>query len=360
VTPTLKLFEQLTSVPTAPFQESSVAAVALKWMAKELPKSVKIKKLRGGIVATYAHAPGPALVLGAHLDHPAFAILSASAKGAKARLLGGLRPDLLPGAAVEAFAAKPKDNVPLARGVLEKTADAELYEIRWTEPPKKGGKPAFACLALTPMTIDAPWVQSRSIDDLMGCAISLDVLRRVAGAGLKTNLTVVLHRAEEVGFIGALDLIAEGAIPLEDSFLSIETSKQLPGAQPGEGPVLRVGDKACLFDANLLAVMEQTADHFRHKGLPSQRLRLTGGTCEATAYLAFGYESAGLAIPLVNYHNSGDKGVAPEMVRLDDVDNAVRLLVEIARAWPQASPRGKMKEKLSARLKAMRPQLTPL
>jgi hypothetical protein len=65
---------------------------------------------------------------------------------------------------------------------------------------------------------------------------------------------------------------------------------------------------------------------------PVQRLRLTGGTCEATAYLGFGYEAGGLAIPLVNYHNGlRDGAIAAEKVRLSDVAGAVALLLEAAR-----------------------------
>jgi endoglucanase len=191
------------------------------------------------------------------------------------------------------------------------------------------------------------WVLSRSIDDLMGGAISLETLKRVVRAKLKTNLTVLLHRAEEVGFMGALDIIAEGALDRGDSVLSIETSREMPGARPGKGPVIRLGDKACLFDPNLTALLDEAAQ----KSGRVQRLRLTGGTCEATAYQTFGWEAGGVAIPLVNYHNGwGAKKIAPEMVRREDADGAVKLLVEAARLFGRPNAlRGTLRARLTKR-----------
>ena len=52
------------------------------------------------------------------------------------------------------------------------------------------------------------------------------------------------------------------------------------------------GDKACAFDPNLVALLDEAGDVLRRRGTKVQRLRLTGGTCEATAYLTFGLEAA--------------------------------------------------------------------
>ena len=188
---------------------------------------------------------------------------------------------------------------------------------------------------------------SRSIDDLIGCAASLEALRRLARARAKTNVTVLLHRAEEVGFIGALELIRAGVADAADSVLSVEASRAIAGARPGRGPVIRLGDKATLFDPNLVALLDDAAATLRKRGVRVQRARLTGGTCEATAYLAFGYETAGVAIPLVNYHNGGPGRVAPEEVRLADLAGAVELLVEAGRRFAGRSLRGSMRARLA-------------
>src|SRR5439155_145395 len=135
-------------------------------------------------------------------------------------------------------------NAPLARGRVAGEKKPGLWELTFDRLPRNAD---FALLALKACEVKAGWAASRSIDDLMGCAMSLEALRRVAAAKLKVNLTVLLHRAEEVGFMGALDLIEEGAVSKDDSVLSVETSRAMAGARPGKGPVIRLGDKATLF-----------------------------------------------------------------------------------------------------------------
>lgn len=348
----LPLLRHLTSVPTAPFREKAVSHKALAWIAKNIGRRAGVRKVRGGFIVSYRGAgKGPALALAAHLDHPAFRLEKITPNGATALLQGGLPAHLLPGAEVEAFAADPKDNTPLARGVIgTQPKPGGLWDITWTTAPKPGSKPVFAILALTPYEVKAGWLSSRSIDDLLGCAISLEAMRRLAKARVKTNLTVLLNRAEEVGFVGALDMIRSGVLCAGDSYLSIESSRELPGSKPGQGPTIRMGDKATAFDANLLGLLDDAAARLKKRGARVQRLRLTGGTCEATAYLAFGFESAGVAIPLVNYHNGwGAKAVAPERVKVKDAEGAVRLLVEAARLFPKRTLRGALRARLSDR-----------
>jgi endoglucanase len=194
------------------------------------------------------------------------------------------------------------------------------------------------------------WVCSRSIDDLLGCAVGLETLRRAAAARLPANLTVLLHRAEEVGFVGALDFASRGQVSTGDSIVSIEASRSLRGARPGRGPVIRLGDKALLFDANLIGLLDQAAAVVGKKGMAVQRRRLIGGTCEATAYQSFGYETAGVALPLVNYHNGiGARRIAPEMVRVADVLGCVELLLAAVRLFPGAPLRGEWRRRLELR-----------
>lgn len=348
---TLRLFRQLTRVPTAPFHERAVLERALGWARGNLGRSVRVRRLRGGAILHYAGAgPGPSLAFAAHLDHPGFSVLSSGPRKARARLLGGLPKDFLPGARVEGFPARPAGNRPCAVGTLG-LPRGEVYPVAWDAPPN--ARPAFAVNALTPFRLQGGWLDSRSIDDLLGCAVSLEALRRLVRARARANVKVLLHRAEEVGFIGALDLALRRALPPGDSVLSVETSRRLPGAAPGKGPVIRTGDRLSLFDPALLGLLDDAALRLRRRGLPVQRRRLTGGSCEATAYQAFGYESAGVSVPLVNYHNRGARRIEPERVRAEDAEGAVRLLVEAARLFPDATQRGRVRERLARRYRRL-------
>ncbi|MBI5246695.1 MAG: M20/M25/M40 family metallo-hydrolase [Elusimicrobia bacterium] len=348
------LFRHLTSVPTAPFRETAVSKKALEWIKTHLPRA-SVKRVKGGFIVSYRGAgPGPSLCLAAHLDHPAFDLLKVSKTGASARLRGGLPPHLLEGAAVEAFPAVPRDNRPLALGVLgpRPKKNGAPWAIRWTLPPQRGARLDFAVLALPACETKGGWLLSRSVDDLLGCAISLEAMRRLMKAKAKVNLTVLLNRAEEVGFVGALDMIRSGELSEYDSYLSIESSRELPGSRPGRGPTIRLGDKATAFDPNLTALLDAAAAILKKVGskTQTQRLRLTGGTCEATAYLAFGYEAGGVAVPLVNYHNGwGADAVAPEKVRLSDVEGGTKLLVEASKLFSARILRGSLRARLEKR-----------
>ncbi|MBI5239909.1 MAG: hypothetical protein HY926_05515 [Elusimicrobia bacterium] len=358
--PVLELFRRLTSVPTAPFYEAAVAQAVRAWLGRELGRRARLRRHRGGLVVSYrGRGTGPALVLAAHMDHPGFHIRQVTRRGARAILQGGHPRELLEGCSVEAFPARPRDNRPAAAGVLGPAPkEGDAFALTWTEPPRPKTRLAFGVLALTPLELKDGWVLSRSIDDLLGCAIALEVLRRAAQARLKANLTVFLHRAEEVGFVGALEFARRGLASPMDSIVSIEASRSLPGARPGRGPVIRVGDKAVLFDANLTALLDQAALALKKRRLPVQRRRLTGGTCEATAYQSFGYETAGVALPLVNYHNGiGGRRIAPERVRASDAAGCVELLLQAARLFPDTPLRGTWRRKLEARHRLTGPRL---
>lgn len=347
----LNLFRHLTSVPTAPFRETAVSAKALEWIREQLGARVKVRRVRGGFIVSYKGAgDGPSLCLAAHLDHPAFALSKVTKAGASGLLRGGLPPHLLEGAAVEAFPRAPKGNVPAARGVIgpRPKKDGAPWTIRWTRAPE--GPVDFAVLALPACEVKDGWLSSRSVDDLLGCAMSLEAMRRLARAKAKANLTVLLNRAEEVGFVGALDMIRSGVLSEYDTYLSIESSRELPGSRPGKGPTVRLGDKATAFDGNATALLDDAAESLRRRGRKVQRLRLTGGTCEATAYLAFGYEAGGVAVPLVNYHNGwGAKAVAPERVRVSDVEGGTALLEEAGRLFGAKVLRGALRARLERR-----------
>jgi endoglucanase len=146
----------------------------------------------------------------------------------------------------------------------------------------------------------------------------------------------VFTRAEEVGFIGCTDLLTRKILPENIWFLSLEASKALPEAEMGRGPVLRIGDAWCLFDAEfssllwtfakeLAASTEKSENPFRF-----QRRLMSGGVCEGTPLTIFGFQVAAISVPLLNYHNQGEDGPAQEMISLFDVEGARALCFSLA------------------------------
>jgi hypothetical protein len=95
--------------------------------------------------------------------------------------------------------------------------------------------------------------------------------------------------------------------------------------------VVRLGDRGGPFDPRAVALVASAArglgaaDGFAH-----QSALMAGGTCEATAFGAFGYRSAGIALPLLGYHNQGPRGVVPEEIDVRDLERAITLICAVA------------------------------
>jgi hypothetical protein len=62
---------------------------------------------------------------------------------------------------------------------------------------------------------------------------------------------------------------------------------------------------------------------------------MSGGTCEATAYQEFGFQTCAVCVALGNYHNCAPKNrIAPEYITVRDALAMVSLLVQAARRMP--------------------------
>jgi endoglucanase len=137
-----------------------------------------------------------------------------------------------------------------------------------------------------------------------------------------------------MGFVGALHAAKTGSISSDSRILSIETSRASSDAPIGGGPVIRVGDAATVFDHDLTNLISRSV---ATRGIRHQRKLMSGGSCEATAFGAYGYRATGLCLPLGNYHNMGhldevEAGTAKarammEEIALDDFHGLVDVLL---------------------------------
>jgi len=180
-----------------------------------------------------------------------------------------------------------------------------------------------------PVWQEGKLIYTKAADDLVGSFAVLALALETFGKKKSAPFIGVLTRAEEVGFIGAIGHLDLGWYeharrPL--LLVSLETSRQLPGALIGHGPIVRLGDRFTVFNASALRVLLDSAE----KALPKkyQARVMDGGACEASAATVYGLPAVGFSIPLGNYHNQafeggpdcgGPMGPAPEFVHKDDV-----------------------------------------
>ncbi len=326
-----RLLERLLSLPTAPFHERFVGAF-LRGELHEAGLDFTIDQ-SGNIIADLAGSGGePALALVAHMDHPGFEITDASKGEAEADWFGGVDAKYFLRARVVVY--DQDSGAVRARGVVRKIAKnakgrVETMALRLDANVCPGD---FGTWNLAPFRRQGKLIRTKGADDLVGCAAILSALKELKTRGIRTGIRGIFTRAEEIGFIGALGMIRTGGLPRAAKIISVETSKALPGVVLGGGPVIRLGDRAAMFDHRMVSFMDRVARNLqeRQHRFRYQRHVMDGGTCEATPFQLNGYVAGGIAIPLANYHNQGKTKIGAEAIHLRDVEATIRLLVELA------------------------------
>lgn len=328
-----KWLHQLTHLPTASGIEDAVISWVEAWASRR--DDLKLRRDSGGnLLITQKGRKGKAPVLAvAHMDHPAFIITSVEDHNAAFEFRGGVsapyfedapveivsRPDGARGRVVE-YEPDPQTGVIH----LEKRGRARAGDIAmWKFEKRRLRKDRFAAPAC---------------DDLAGAAAALAALDRARGEKGLRHFGVLLTRAEEVGLIGAIHAARHGTISSTARLLSIETSRELPDARIGDGPIIRTGDRSTVFDRDLTNRISRAA---AAEGVRHQRRLMSGGGCEATAFGSYGYQSTGLCLALHNWHNrgnlddveagGGDPTAMLEEISLEDFHGLVDLLLVAAK-----------------------------
>ncbi len=278
----VSLFRKVLSTPTAPFHEYEVDRVIRELLAPLEHVTLETDHY-GNLIARYLRGrKRPQLAFGAHMDHPGWVRFQGSDQ-----FLGGVPEERLDTHPVEWF------------------GDFGMWELK-------------------PFQLKEGLIHSRACDDLVGCAAIVALLMELEARKVETTVYGLFTRAEEVGFVGAVEMAKRWPLPKGVCFVSLETSAPRGGATQGKGPVIRVGDRMSVFHDSVTA---ELVDAAKEANLPHQRALLDGGSCEATALNLFGIPSAGISVLLGNYHNCPPvSGIAEEFISLDDAKNLVKLI----------------------------------
>jgi len=343
----LRIAEGLLERPTATCLEHQPAAYIRSFVARR--RRLTLDEDRYGNLIVKAGGRGKApLVLMAHLDHPGFVVESVEGDTARLTFRGGVRlRHARRGSRLEFF--RPGSSRATGRGVLTSASGRGARRpgflgsgtARITSGKAVTG--GYTMWAFPGFSVRRGNIVSRCLDDLLGAAAALAVLDEMARSRPRgASVWGYFTRAEEIGLFGALAGMKAKVIPREARVLSLETSRALPHAAPGDGVIVRVGDARSLFDPRLMGVLHREAMALATEDadFTFQRRLMDGGVCEATAFCAGGWRSGGLALPLVNYHNmkgldGGRPGIGPETIRVSDFVSEVKLLLRLAERSPR-------------------------
>ncbi|MEM1213216.1 MAG: M20/M25/M40 family metallo-hydrolase [Planctomycetota bacterium] len=370
---------QLTNLPTAAGREDAVVQWITNWTKRRSDLALTADKF-GNLILTHTAAPqtDTPLFITAHLDHPAFVAtaLDADGKTLHADFRGGVHNDYF-------LHTKVRHAGSGAVGTI-----TDLQPAAPDHPDKRVTilfkKPIIAqpgdvlTWHLPPSSIKDDRLHAPACDDLAAVAAALstfDLLRKNASP---PDVRLLFTRAEEVGFIGALAVARGRSIPRKSRLLCLENSKAFAESPLGAGPIVRVGDRTSVFTPALTDAVARVATRLaaEDESFQWQRKLMPGGTCEATAFNAFGYAATCLCLPLANYHNMAPAPpevasvsttktnarqplarIAPESIHLDDYHGLIRLLAATAsdpdalNLQPKESP---LRHRLTALLQSRR------
>lgn len=330
----LQILADLGGRPAVAFHEGLVSEYVQRAIAGLglTPRTDQYGNIIVRVQGTVAGVPPIAFM--AHMDHPGFEAVELREGALIAEARGGVPPSSLaetvPVEIVERNGARRKARLggpagaPEERRVLVHTGDASSVPL-----------PAAVVFDLVDFEQREDLLHMRAADDLAGCGAIIAALHGIANAPVEGDVYGVFTRAEEVGLVGARLMAQEHSLPADCLVVSLESSRELPGAVQGAGPVIRVGDATFTFSAEAEQVLHVARRNLveRDPETKVQRQLMSGGTCEASGFAAFGYATTGIAFPLGNYHNATPEGgVDAEYIHVDDYLTGVRLVEGAARS----------------------------
>lgn len=326
-----ELLKSLVEIPAPSGYESQVRNQIREWI-EPLVDEMRVDAL-GNLVAVRKRTDALRLMLVAHMDEIGLMVTHVDQNGfARFVALGGVMPVHCVGGRVRFLNG--------VQGVIGVEKNPTTSEI----PPLEkmfidvGASSAKDCpIRIGDVAVfDRSFVDlgkrvvSKAMDDRVGVAVLIEALRRIEKSVFE--MYFVFSVQEEVGVRGAT-VAAFGVEPDLGLAIDVTATGDTPKGHRmevrlGKGPAIKIRDAGMLADSRLIQWMVQTAEKAR---IPYQREILEfGGTDARAIQLSRSGVAAGvLSIPCRYVH-------APsEMVDMEDVENAVRLLVNLLHTAPR-------------------------
>ena len=342
---------EVTGIPTAAGREHRVIEWVKRWVSRR--SNLLLQQDRAGNLIISRRAgdggttrPKP-LYITAHLDHPAFVVRNViDNRTVELEFRGGVNDPYFENADIEIYNSDDQAHDGRIIAIDSSASPFKIARVQLknaTDSIQSGdvGRWKFRGIGAQPVIQDG-LLHTPACDDLAAVAAALaalDVLRN--GKGYE-HVGVLLTRAEEIGFIGAIAACKYKSVAKDARLICLENSRSYAESPVGGGPILRVGDKSSVFGPlltnRIAAIME--AHQKNNPPFKWQRKLMPGGTCEATTFSAYGYTSTCLCLPLGNYHNMADidgvaagkrpARVAPEYISVGDYHGLIEMLAVTA------------------------------
>jgi putative aminopeptidase FrvX len=321
-----ELIEKLTEPYGPSGREEQIRAI-IRAEVESFVDEIRVDAMGNMIAKKKGTGQGKKVMLAAHMDEIGLIISHVDENGfLRAQSVGGVDPLTLSGGRVQFADGTIGVIAPEKRPEFRKEPDlAKLYiDVGATSRAEAADRLGQIVGFSRPFTDLGKRVVAKAMDDRIGCVVLVETLRRLRNS--LHDLYFVFTVQEEVGLRGA-QTGAFGVDPDIGIAVDVTIAADTPEAYKmamklGQGPCVKVKDGRMLAHSGLKDLLVQTAEA---NEIPYQLEVLAWGSTDAAAMqLSRGGVPAGcVSIPCRYIHSPS------EMVDMDDVENAVDLLLAV-------------------------------
>jgi tetrahedral aminopeptidase len=303
---------------------------AIRQEVEPLADEVRVDPLGSLVARKGAGGAGKRIVLAAHMDEIGVMVSYVDERGfVRFTNIGGVSPLTCVGSRV-AFAdgqvgvigvedkRENKDRIPALNQLFVDVGAASRADC----PVRVGDAAVFQ----RPFAARGSRLIAKAMDDRIGCVVLIEALRRLEQT--PHEVYFVFSVQEETTLSGART--STYAIDPDMAIaVDVTDTGDMPECYPmavalGQGPAIKVQDQGMIAHP---AVRELMVERAKAAGIPYQLEVLTSGTTDAAAMqlVRSGVPTGCVSVPCRHVHTPS------EMVDEQDVENAVRLLLELLR-----------------------------
>jgi putative aminopeptidase FrvX len=336
--------------------EREVNGIAKTYM-EPYSDEVVVDKLGTVTFVARGGSEGPRVLLAGHTDEIGFIVSTVTKEGYLTfNPLGGWWDQVLLGQRVTirsnkglvpgVIAAKPPHILPQEernKVVTKKQMYIDVGCSSEEEVEELGVKMGDPVVPWSPFSLirDGKVAMGKAFDDRIGAFVLMEAIRRIKEGKIQHPNTVygAATVQEEVGLRGATT-ISHVVDPDVAIVLEVDIAGDVPGIKPqeaptkmGEGPGLLTYDRSMIPNQPLKEFVIKVA---KDVGIPLQLSQVSGGGTDAGRIHVSraGCPSVVISVPTRHIHSHVG------LLSLDDVDNAVRLVVELLKRLDAATVEG--------------------
>lgn len=338
---TLKMLKELTEAPGVPGNEGPAKEVMRKYIE---PYAEEVYSDNLGSLIARKGNNGPKILIAGHLDEVGFMVTRITDDGfIKFQALGGWWDQVMlaqrvtihtkKGELVGIIGSKPPHILPpeaRKKPVEQKDMFIDIGASSKQEAEEFGVRPGDSIVPVSPFTVlkNPKMLMAKAWDNRIGCAIAIEVMKRLQNEEHNNTVFGAGTVQEEVGLRGAQTSV--NTVKPDIAFaVDVGIAGDTPGITPeeaaskaGKGPQILLYDASMVPHTGLRDFVIEVAEEEK---IPFQYESLAGGGTDAGRFHLYGKGVPSLVIGIPTRYIHSHAGI----LHRDDFENAVELLIKV-------------------------------